>query len=185
MRYKLPDNRVIEQTAGFEFDGLYYSPNPRRTGAELEAIGAVEVPEPPPPPQVDPRFYYVSQIGDPVPRPIEEVRKALKTQVAAERWQLEQAGVEWNGHKVQTDRESRANYVGLVQAVGLNLRVENGIYKFIDGPAPLANADVVPLALAVAAYVQGLFNREAEIATQIDALENVAAAEVFTWSFSE
>lgn len=176
MEYKLPDGQIVCLHDGFEYSGLYYSRNPRRTEDELLVLGAQKV-------VINRRFYYVSQIGDPVPRPIEEIRAALKAQVAAERWQLEQAGVEWNGHKAQTDRESRANYVGLCVAVQLGVRTDNGIYKFIDGPASLANADVVPLALAVASYIQTLFDREASICAQIDAIEDVAAAEAFTWSF--
>lgn len=105
-------------------------------------------------------------------------KNQLLAYAANARWKLEQAGVDWNGHRAHTDRESRANYVGLCMAVQLGVREDGGIYKFADGPAPLANTDVVPLSLAVARYVQALFTREAEIAEQVEAGTITTMAEI-------
>ena len=81
MRYQLPDGHIIERTQEFVFDGQLYTRNLNRSAEDLLAIGATPIEPPAPLPKVDSRFYYVSQIGDPTPRPIEEIRRWMKKQV--------------------------------------------------------------------------------------------------------
>ncbi len=114
---------------------------------------------------------------------LDEIKTDLRNAVAAERFAREQYGVKWRGLIAQTDRESRANYVGMVVAVQAGLRVENSVYKFVQGAVPVANADVIDLARTVADYVQFLYTREDQINKQIDALADVPAAMAFTWVF--
>jgi hypothetical protein len=74
MRFQIPGGAIVTIDMGFTHDGVYYSPGWLRTAtpAERSAIGATEVIESAP---VDQRFYFQSDIGDPVPRPIEQIRQ--------------------------------------------------------------------------------------------------------------
>ena len=188
--YKASDGTILPQDRGFDnpvtkvrFPAGWLA---SATDADLAAqeITKTIVADPPPPPVFDPMFYFIDLNGAVAQRPLNQIKLSLKDKVAAERWSLEQGTVEWSGHLAQCDRESRANYVGMVVAVQAGLRAENGIYKFVDGPFPVKNVDVIGLAMAVATRVQDLYTREATIIAQIDALADVAAAQAFMWSWA-
>jgi hypothetical protein len=130
-------------------------------------------------------FYRATDAGELIALSLEEVKRNLKALVAAERWTLEQQGMRWRNHVVQTDRESRANYVALVVANQAGLRTDGGTYKFRNGPARLANADIIELTTTVMKRIQWLFDREAAIEVEIDMLQSFEEAEAFRWSFAE
>jgi hypothetical protein len=184
-RWLLLDGQNVDQRDGFEYERRFYSPNPNRTKQEMLDLGATEI-VPPPMPIYDQRFYYLSADGStPIPRPIEDVRRMLHDDVAVDRWTAECNGIDWGGHRAQTDRDSRSNYAAMVDLVRLGLRQDGAIYKFADGPAALANADVDMMTGEVHVYVQRLFDHEAEIWAQIEALQTVEEAEAFKWSFED
>jgi hypothetical protein len=52
---------------------------------QKQALGFTEVPDPVP---VDDRFYFVSQIGEPVPKQLDEVKKLFKSQAEETAYRL-------------------------------------------------------------------------------------------------
>jgi hypothetical protein len=99
---------------------------------------------------------------------------AARQRLAARRYQAEIAGTTWtdaNGvaHPVATDRQSQSLVMGALLAstlpgfAGLNWKMADGTF------VALAAADIASLAQAVRAHVQGCFDREAELAPQVDA----------------
>ena len=175
----LPDGRRVEGSGWTEVDGVQH-PLWRMSENELAALSVTRVLEPA---AFNAAFYNVNSTGHLQEKSLEEAKQNLKDLVSSERWTREQQGVAFGDHVAQTDRESRANYVGLALAAQLGRRTEGGVYKFKTGAAPLANSDVIPLAVAVAEYVQGLFNKEAEIFEQSDKISDLDAAKNFAWKF--
>lgn len=186
--YLLPDGRTIQDGVSFEFpDGSIARQRnwlSCLSSDELSALGITTLEPPPQPvtPTFDPLTYKLVD-GVLVQKSLEEVKSTLKDQIAAKRWELENAGIDWNSNIVYTDAKSRGNYLGLVVAVDKGLRIDNGVYKHMSGPAPLANTDVASLALGVMQYIQTLYDKEAEFGTQIDALQTFDDLVNFTWDF--
>ncbi len=189
--FQLPDTTIVSGDGYTVVGGMQY-PLQRMSPAELTAIGVSRY-DPPPPTYFDPTFYL--SVG--VPRAMADIRAALKGKVAAQRWGFTQlgtvtppsiqgalVGLPWKGHITQTNDTSQTVYTGMVVQVQAGLRVENSIYKFVDGPFPLLNSDVILLAATVASFIQSLFTREAAISAQIDALPDAASAVAFTWSWT-
>lgn len=105
----------------------------------------------------------------------------LLAALADQRWQVETGGCPWNGHVIQTDRDSQAKLIAEFVAIGADLRADPSPWKFAGGFAIVSNADMLSAIATARAHVQAAFAKEAELAAGIAAgtvttLEAIAAA---------
>ena len=146
---------------------------------------------------IDPNFAYGSEIGanytedvpdnavhgwikvagewvaPPMPqKTIESIKREMKIDLAAKRYEVEIGGIEIAGAKVKTDRESQASLTGAYTSLQAGLLT--GIdWKTEDGWVTLNLASCEAIAQAVATHVQQSFSREKELSALIDAAETV------------
>ena len=101
----------------------------------------------------------------------EQARERKQSEIAAARWEAETAGIDVNGFTVRTDRESQALITGAAlkamqdSAYSCRWKTESG---FVELTAP----QILAIADAVRAHVQGCFDREAELLPLIEAAES-------------
>ncbi|MBQ9526257.1 MAG: DUF4376 domain-containing protein [Fretibacterium sp.] len=104
----------------------------------------------------------------PEPPTLEELKAQKREEIAAARYAAEVAGVTVGNMKIRTDRESQALITGAALAA-----MDNPEYtcrwKTEEGFVTLDAATVLSVARTVRAHVQACFDREAELAAQIDA----------------
>lgn len=107
-----------------------------------------------------------------------EEKKALASQMLADRrYSKETGGMTWRGLHVRTDRESQGQLLAAFVAASSNLRTDGSIWKFIDGPQPLSNADLIDLAMTVFGFVQNCFEEEAITLRRITAATDLTSIE--------
>lgn len=182
MSYKLPNNSIVNGDGYTVINEVQY-PLYRMSKDELTAIGVTYI-SPTDPIPYDPLFYSLAPDNvTVVQNSISDIKAGLKQRVASARWDAENAGVSWNGHLAQTDRDSRSIYVGMVVAVTLGVRTDNSTYKFMDGFAAVPNTSVISLAQTVADYIQRIYNVEATTVSNIDACTTFQQLTNITWSF--
>ena len=110
------------------------------------------------------------------------IAKAKKLrELAVARYAVEISGVTVNGAHVRTDRESQAMITGAaLQAVDdpaytCRWKTENGFIQ-------LDAKHIKTVAKAVRAHVQGCFDREAELAAQVEVAETIEAVKTILWN---
>ncbi len=108
-------------------------------------------------------------------RPLKEVRETLLANLADHRWRIETGGVELpNGARILTDRESQAQLTSAYQSLSMPF-VESIDWKAADGWVTVTEAELRPIAQAVAQHVQGCFKAERQVSEQIAAAESAEA----------
>ena len=162
--FKLPDGKIVSGE-GYTFIGDVQYPLRRMTPAERAAIG-VEDYSPPVPPNVDPRFYYVSQIGDPVPRSMQEIRRWMKKQVRDQARVVTERFIRNYGHDVAFALDKLADAI-------------------LDGATLTQNQkDRTREAIVRLRRLTRLENDKKQKEIAIEALVDVAAAETFNLDIS-
>ena len=109
--------------------------------------------------------------------PMAELRAEKKAELAEARWQAEVSGV--NG--IRTDRESQA----LITGAALKAMQDSEYtcrWKTETGFVELTAAQILAIADAVRAHVQGCFDRESELLTLVDAATTPEELEEISWS---
>jgi len=102
---------------------------------------------------------------------LEAAKERKRSEIAAARWEAETAGIDVNGFTVRTDRESQALITGAAlkamqdSTYSCRWKTESG---FVELTAP----QILAIADAVRAHVQGCFDREAELLPLIEAAES-------------
>jgi hypothetical protein len=117
----------------------------------------------------------------PTPPTLEEVKAAKKAEIADARWRHETGGVTVNDMTVATDRESQA----LITGAALQATIDTEYscqWKTAEGFVTLTAAMILAVAQAVRRHVQDSFDREADLAGQIDAATTAEEAGAVTWS---
>lgn len=105
--------------------------------------------------------------------PLSAARAQKLAELAAFRWDRQQAGFTLAGTRFATDAEARANLAGAALAALLAAQAEEEYqvtWKSPDGPVVLTGPVVIAAARAIEAWVRALFTREAALAEQIAAL---------------
>lgn len=99
-----------------------------------------------------------------------DIPKETLIEFAAEyRWQLEVGGIDWNGYRVDTNREAVSALYGELAAAQAGLRKEPAIWKFSDGAfVSLTNAEIEEVAAAVSAHISLCFETEAQVVADIN-----------------
>ena len=106
----------------------------------------------------------------------EDLRDRKYREIAQARYNAEIAGI--NG--IRTDRESQ----GLITGAALKAMQDNTYtcrWKGIDGFVTLTAPQIIAIADAVRAHVQGCFDREAELLPLIEAATTEAELEAISW----
>lgn len=109
--------------------------------------------------------------------PMEELRAEKKAELAEARWQAEVSGV--NG--IRTDRESQS----MITGAALKAMQDSEYtckWKTESGFVELTAAQILAIADAVRAHVQGCFDRESELLTLVDAATTPKELEGIAWS---
>lgn len=103
-------------------------------------------------------------------------RRALRLQELADhRWQIETGGVTLpDGSRILTDRESQAQLTSAYQSLSMPF-VESIDWKAAEGWVTVSEAELRPIAQAVAQHVQGCFKAERQVSEQITAAEGAEA----------
>jgi hypothetical protein len=100
-------------------------------------------------------------------------RTAKLAELAAHRWDVQNAGFEIGGITFLTDVEARSNLAAAALAAMLSAQVGDPYtvtWKSPHGPIELDGAQVMGAARAMEAWVRGLFTREATLAARIAAM---------------
>ena len=166
MRFSLPDGQVVRIDQPFDMGGIQYPSNWLRlmTPNERLAFGAVELPEPP---VVDGRYY--SAPG--VPHPIDQLKRQKLSEVAARRWERENAGVTVSGKFFSSDERTRTVLIG-ARVMAKEDAAYTADWKFSNGFATLTAADLIAAANAVGAHVRACFAAEKAHIAAIEALQD-------------
>ena len=101
-------------------------------------------------------------------------------EIASARYDAEVAGITVAGATIRTDRESQAMITGAALKA-----IQDTAYictwKGESGWVTLTAQQILGIADAVRAHVQGCFNREAGLAAQVQAAETVEAVQAINW----
>ncbi len=100
---------------------------------------------------------------------LEEVKAQRLSYLAERRWQIETAGISFNGMNVATDTTTQTKIIGAV--VGAQIDPMTSInWKMSDGTFVILNAaGILAVAMAIRAHVQACFDHEAVLRAQIEA----------------
>ena len=123
------------------------------------------------PPTFDERYYYDAN----TPKPLDQVRQIIKSNLSAIRWGHETQGIIYNGNVYATDSQSRINYLGAVQTVTDTV---NWKAKDADGNTvfvSLTKTDLQTIISKGIAYISACFNNEKSLSDTIDATDNLEA----------
>ena len=124
--------------------------------------------------------FPISPYTPPPPTPFSELKAAKKAEIAQARYNAEIAGVTVNGVSIKTDRESQ----GLITGAALKAMQDSTYtcrWKGIDGFVTLDATQIIAIADAVRAHVQGCFDHEAELLPLIEAATTEAELEAIKW----
>lgn len=102
-----------------------------------------------------------------------EQRRAVRLQALADyRWRIETGGVTLpSGARILTDRESQAQLTSAYQSLAMPF-VDSIDWKAVEGWVTVSEAELRPIAQAVAQHVQACFKAERRVSKQIDATED-------------
>jgi hypothetical protein len=109
-----------------------------------------------------------------------KAKEAKKAEVAQARYNAEISGVTINGVSIKTDRESQ----GLITGAALKAMQDSTYtckWKGMDGFVELTAPQIIAIADAVRAHVQGCFDHEAELLLLIEAATTEAELNLITW----
>lgn len=105
-------------------------------------------------------------------KPLTTLRRDMIQALADHRWRIETGGVTLpNGSRILTDRESQAQLTSAYQSLSMPF-VESIEWKAADGWVTVTEAELHPIAQAVAQHVQGCFKAERQVSEQIAAAED-------------
>ncbi len=162
-------NSIIEAGEGTNYD-------PEKL---LSVPGYAEAPV-----EVEPGWTYQDGQFAPPPEPepptLDEAKAAKLAEIANARWLVETGGVEIGDMTMVTDRDSQALITGAALQATIDptyscrWKTGNGFVEF--------NAQTfLAVATAVRQHVQACFDREADLAAQVEAAETVEEVQAIVW----
>lgn len=118
---------------------------------------------------------HITGYYDIMPVPLNSIKNTLKSIVAANRYQVEIAGIDFDldGTKVgvYTDRENRSVYLDALMIMAddelINFKFKNGIFKQVS------KSQLTEIVKAGASHIKSAFDWEAEKITAIDSANSV------------
>ena len=150
-------------------NGIQYPANWYRLASDEERTekGFSWVDDPPP---FDERYYYDAN----TPKPLDQIKQRVKSDLAAIRYGAESAGIIWNDALFATDPQSKVNYLAASLQAQANTsysvvwkarEIEGFNSKFVT----LSASDVVTLTNNGVDYISKCFTHEQELVAAIDA----------------
>lgn len=116
----------------------------------------------------------------PVPsaKTLDDLKADAAQKIAASRYALETAGIDFYGTRIKTDRESQATLNAAMTAVSRNPLLEID-WKGDNGWVKLGKAEVEAISDAVIAHVQACFSSEKNKLVALGALTTAADVRAF------
>ena len=112
---------------------------------------------------------------------LKAVKDEKLSEIADARWENEVGGIEYEGLKVYTDRDSQAKYTGAIVAYDA-VHVLPAAWKCEDGWLPINTIeDLIGLAMAVQQHVQNCYLREGALQQAIAAASTIEAVRAISW----
>jgi len=114
---------------------------------------------------------------------LDEVKENKRAEIAQIRYDEESVGCAWNGYVVATDRESRS-ILNTAKAIADEMGVlyTSSTWKMQSGEfVKLSMSDMKSMGMTMAAYIQSLFNKEAELNTKINEAATKEEVNLITW----
>lgn len=109
---------------------------------------------------------------------VDQLKEEAAQKIAASRYVLETAGINFYGTHIKTDRESQATLNAAMTAVTRNPLLEID-WKGENGWAKFGKAEVEAISDAVIAHVQACFSAEKNKLVALDALTTAADVRAF------
>lgn len=109
---------------------------------------------------------------------VEQLKVDAAQKIAASRYALETAGIDFYGTRIKTDRESQATLNAAMTAVARNPLLEID-WKGENGWVKLGKTEVEAISDAVIAHVQACFSAEKNKLVALDALTTVDEVRAF------
>ncbi|EBB6195745.1 DUF4376 domain-containing protein [Salmonella enterica] len=146
-----------------------------------------------PRPQCDEQMQYVREVTPKIidgvltrqfevrTCPRDEIIRLQTDALADVRYRKETGGIELEGMKILTDRESQAQLTGAYQSLASGLITQTD-WKAADGWMTVTKEQIEPVAKAVATHVAGCFAAEKAVSEQIahsDSPENIDVGKAF------
>lgn len=111
-----------------------------------------------------------------VTRTLEEAKQYLTKAVNDKRKQVEQGGVNFNGSRIDTDKDSQGKINGAVSLAQLDPELVID-FKGAEGWVKLAAPEMIAVGMAVARHIQACFTKERELNELIEQADSHAALE--------
>ncbi len=114
-------------------------------------------------------------------KPRDEIIRILTDTLADIRYRKETSGIELEGMKILTDRESQAQLTGAYQSLASGLITQTD-WKAADGWMTVTKEQIEPVAKAVATHIARCFAAEKAVSEQIagsDSPENIDVEKAF------
>lgn len=124
-------------------------------------------------------YYLVEAIPE---LTLDELKAQKKTDIAAARYEAETAGIMVNDVKIDTGRDSQALITGAALAAMLDDSYSLN-WKTVAGFVHLTATEIIAVAHAVRAHVQGCFDKEGELVALVDAAQTAEELSAIDISF--
>jgi hypothetical protein len=108
------------------------------------------------------------------------MKRSVGHQVGLDKWNTINGGIEWSGHNVPTDADSRAMYNAAVTALSLNPG-SRFTWKFGEQYVPLDGPTMTQLAMAVMDHVEACFEKERALLQKLAAATTIEEADACNW----
>ncbi len=142
-------------------------------------------------PECDERMQYVREVPPKIingiltrqfevlTKPRDEIIRMLTDTLADIRYRKETGGIELEGMKILTDRESQAQLTGAYQSLASGLITQTD-WKAADGWMTVTKEQIEPVAKAVATHIARCFAAEKAVSEQIQNSPNPERLDVST-----
>lgn len=112
-----------------------------------------------------------------VDAPLDTAKTQLLERLADIRWQKETGGIELEGIKISTDRQSQAMITQTVAGLNLTNATDNPIttvkFKSDSGFVELSAEQIAAIGIAVTRHVEACYAREQELASKIESIKTI------------
>ena len=114
---------------------------------------------------------------------LDELKETKRNEIAESRLSAESEGCAWGAYTVATDRESRAILTSAIAvAEEMGALFTSSIWKMASGEfVSVSLSDMKSMGLAIASYVQVLFDKEAALNAGIDSATTEDEIDLITW----
>lgn len=118
----------------------------------------------------------------------EELKVNKKFQIESWRKSAISSGTVWNGYSIDTDEDAQRMAMGLILTAQVGAQLNqtwdpNTTWRLKDGSFITlpTSAEATALAITLSSYVQGCYNKESLLKTQVDNATNATQLDTIVW----